>query len=88
MCGVWQRYNALATDGDTGSASSARVFTILISALKCLVTSRPAVLGVSVHMCGVGVPTGDKRTVLATRGDGGDGSQRDGVERCWDDWHR
>ena len=88
MCGVWLRYNALATDGDTGSASSARVFTILISALKRLVTSRPAMLGVSAQMCGVGVPAGDKRTVLATRGDGGDGSQRDGVERCWDDWHR
>jgi hypothetical protein len=66
MCGVWQRYNALATDGDTGSASSARVFTILISALKRLVTSRPAMLGVSAQMCGVGVPAGDKRTVLAT----------------------
>jgi hypothetical protein len=31
MRSVWQRYDALATNGDTGSASSARVFLLLIS---------------------------------------------------------
>ena len=49
MHGVWKRYDALAANGDTGSASSARVFTLLISALKRLVTSRPVLLGVSVR---------------------------------------
>jgi hypothetical protein len=47
MHGVWQCYDASAADGDTGSASSAHVFTLLISALKRLVTSRPALLRVS-----------------------------------------
>jgi hypothetical protein len=46
MPNVWQGYDALATDGDASSAFSACVFT-LISALKRLVTSRPAQLGVS-----------------------------------------
>jgi hypothetical protein len=32
MCSVWQRYDALATSRDTGSVSSAHVFTHLISA--------------------------------------------------------
>ena len=41
MLSVWQRYDALATDGDTGDASGARVFTFLISAFKRLATSRP-----------------------------------------------
>ena len=41
MRSVWQRYDPLATDGDTGNASSARVFTFLISAFKRLATSRP-----------------------------------------------
>ncbi len=59
MRGVWQRYDALATDGDTVSTSGARVFTLLISALKRLVTSRPALLGVSAQMHGVGVPASD-----------------------------
>jgi hypothetical protein len=57
MRSVWQRYDTLATDSDTSSASStssARVFTLLISALKCLVTSRPTLLGVSAQMHGVG----------------------------------
>jgi hypothetical protein len=42
MHGVWQRYDALAANGDTGSASSARVFTLFISLkllLEELVTS-------------------------------------------------
>jgi hypothetical protein len=64
MRSVWQRYDALATDGDTSSASSARVFTLLISALKRLVTSRPILLGVSAQMHGVGVPAGDSQSHL------------------------
>jgi hypothetical protein len=49
MHSAWQSYDALATDGDTGP-SIARPFTLLISALKCLVTSRPALLRVSSQM--------------------------------------
>ncbi|KAH9049809.1 hypothetical protein EDB83DRAFT_2553433 [Lactarius deliciosus] len=60
MRGVWQSYDASAGDGGSGNA---RIFTYLIpgSALtgKRLVTSRPALLGVSAQMQGVGVPTND-----------------------------
>ncbi|KAH9169937.1 hypothetical protein EDB89DRAFT_1853941 [Lactarius sanguifluus] len=59
MRGVWQNYDASAGDIDTGGSGNARVFTYLISALKRLVTSRPALLGVSAQMQGVGVPTND-----------------------------
>ncbi|KAI9435094.1 hypothetical protein H4582DRAFT_1817945 [Lactarius indigo] len=59
MRGVWQSYDASASDVDAGGSGSARVFTYLISALKRLVTSRPALLGVSAQMQGVGVPTND-----------------------------
>jgi hypothetical protein len=59
MRSVWQRYDALDADGDTGSAGSARVFTHLISALQRLVTSRPSLLGVSTQMQGVGIPSSD-----------------------------
>ncbi|KAI0260988.1 hypothetical protein BGY98DRAFT_1054279, partial [Russula aff. rugulosa BPL654] len=52
----WFCSDALATCGDTGSSSSARVFSLLISAIKHLVTSRPNLLGVSAQMHGVGVP--------------------------------
>jgi hypothetical protein len=81
----------LATDGDTSSASSARVFTLLISALKRLITSRLVLLGVSVQMHG-GVPvTGSQFHLhshfsLDSAADGDDGCQRDGVERRWDNW--
>lgn len=56
---IWQSYDASVGDVDTGGSSSARVFTLLISALKRLVTSRPALLGVSTQMQGVGVPAND-----------------------------
>jgi hypothetical protein len=48
-CSVWQRYDALATEDydDTDSAYSARVFSVLISALNRQVTSHPILLGVS-----------------------------------------
>ena len=64
MRSVWQRYDAVATDGDAGNTSSARVFTLLISALKRLVTSRPVLLGVSAQMHGVGVPASDSQSHL------------------------
>ncbi|KAF8500785.1 hypothetical protein F5888DRAFT_1793216 [Russula emetica] len=51
MRSVWQRYDALATDGETGNASSARVFTLLISTLSRL-------------MHGVGVPMSDSQSHL------------------------
>src|SRR6266581_3219867 len=44
MRSIWQRYDALATDGDTGSASGARVFTHFVATLQRLVTSRPSVV--------------------------------------------
>ena len=64
MRSVQQCYNALATEGDTSCASGARVFTLLISALKCLVTSRPALLGFSSQMHGVGEHANDSRSHL------------------------
>jgi hypothetical protein len=61
-CAVsWQRYDPLATDGDTGSASSPRVSTLLIPAFS-LVTSRPVLLGVSAQMHGVGVTASDSQS--------------------------
>jgi hypothetical protein len=59
MRSIWQRYDASETDGDTGSASGARVFTLFISTLQRLVTSRPSLLGVSAQMQGLGVPSSD-----------------------------
>jgi hypothetical protein len=82
MRNVWQRYDALATDGDTGSASaSARVFTILVSALLRRATSHPTLLGVPAQMHGVRIPASN--TLHSHRNsdsvaDGGDGCQRDG----------
>jgi protein MON2 len=64
MRSVWQRYDALANDGDASNASCPRVFTLLISALKRLVTSRPSLLGISAQMHGVGVPASDSLTHL------------------------
>jgi hypothetical protein len=61
---VWQRDDALVTDGDTGSTSSARVFNLFISALKHLVTSRPTVLDVSAQMHDVGIPASNSQSHL------------------------
>ncbi len=54
---IWQCYHVLATDGDTGSASGARVFTLCVATLQRLVTSRPSLLGVSAQMQGGSMPT-------------------------------
>jgi hypothetical protein len=59
MCGIWQHYNALISEGDTSSASGTHVFMLFISTLQCLVMSRPSLLGVSVQMQGVGMPPSD-----------------------------
>jgi hypothetical protein len=75
--------DALATRGDTGS-SSARVFALLISALKHLVTSRLNLLGVSAQMHGwVYLRATLNRTVIATTASRRwwGTCQRDGVER-------
>jgi hypothetical protein len=56
---IWESHDASAGEVETGGSGSARVFTLLISSLKRLVTSRPALLGVSVQMQGVGVPAND-----------------------------
>jgi len=47
MRGIWQRYDALATDGDTGSTSGACVSTLFVATLQCLVKSRLSLSGVS-----------------------------------------
>ena len=49
---VWQPFDALAIDSDTGSASSACGLTLLISALERLV---PTWLGISAQIHGVWV---------------------------------
>ncbi len=49
MRNVWARYDA--------EESGSKVFTSLITALKRLITEKPAVLGVSSQMLGVGVPS-------------------------------
>ena len=49
MRSVWDRYDA--------EESGSKVFTSLITALKRLVTERPALLGVGQQMFGVGVST-------------------------------
>ena len=59
MGSIWQRYDALATDSDAGSASGARVFTPFIATLRHLLTSRPLLPGVSTQIPGVGVPASD-----------------------------
>ena len=67
MRSVGQRYDALATDSDTGVTYSARVFIPLKrhkSALKHLVTSRPTLLGVSAQMRGVGIPVSDSQSTF------------------------
>ena len=61
---IWQRYDALATDGCTSGASSVRVFTSLTSAFRLLVTSRPTLLGISAQMHGVGVSASDYQSHL------------------------
>jgi len=59
MGSIWQRYDALATDSDAGSASGARVFTPFVATLRHLLTSRPLLPGVSTQIPGVGVPASD-----------------------------
>jgi hypothetical protein len=50
MRNVWERYDA--------QASGSNVFNSLITALKRLVTEKPALLGVSSQIFGVGVSSG------------------------------
>ena len=47
MRNIWTRYDA--------EESGSRVITSLITALKRLVTEKPAVLGISTQMAGVGI---------------------------------
>ena len=49
MRNVWERYDA--------EEGGSKVFTSLITALKRLVTEKPALLGVCTQMFGIGVPT-------------------------------
>jgi len=59
MRSIGQRYDTLATDGDTGSASGTRVFTLFVPTFQCPVTSHPPLLDISAQMQGVGVPASD-----------------------------
>ena len=59
MRSIWQYCDALATDGDIGSASGAYIFKLFVATLLRLVTSRPSLLGVSAQIQGVGVPVSD-----------------------------
>ena len=93
MCSVWQRYDALATDGGTGDASSARVFTFLIFALKRLATPP---YSASLRRCTMWVyirATRDRIFIATTawtasRRYDNDSCECDGVGRRWDDWHK
>ena len=69
---IRQRYVALATDDDTGSASSAHVFTLRISLLNF---KRPAW-----HLP---ITSSWPPQLGQRRGDSGDGCQRDDAERRW-----
>ena len=51
MRNVWARYDA--------EGSGSKVFSALVTALKRLVTEKPALLGVNTQMLGVGVPPPD-----------------------------
>jgi len=53
---IWKRYDALATDCDTGSASGVRVFILFVDTLLRLVTSRLSLLGISAQIQGAGEP--------------------------------
>ena len=55
--GFWECYHVFATDGDTGSASGVRVFTLFVATLQHLVTSRPSLLDVSAQIQGAAMPT-------------------------------
>jgi hypothetical protein len=66
MDSVRQRYRTMSSDGDTDSASGAPIFTLLISALKRLVISRPTQLGVSAQTHEVGVTGSDSQSHLQT----------------------
>jgi hypothetical protein len=57
MRSIWQRYNASATNGDTGSASGVRVFTLSVATLHHLIISRPSLLGISPQIQGMSIPT-------------------------------
>jgi hypothetical protein len=68
MCSVRQRYDALEADGVT---CIVRVLTLFTSALKrgvevlkCLITSRPALLSVSAWMHGMSIPVSDSQLHL------------------------
>jgi hypothetical protein len=54
---IWERFDA-HPDGSS-------VFTQLVTALKRLVTEKPAVLGTSHQMLGVGVPGGSEASAPA-----------------------
>ena len=57
-------YDTLANDGDTGSASTVPVFSLVISTLKRQVISRPTLLRVFAQMHEGGVPASDSQSDL------------------------
>ncbi|EIW78018.1 hypothetical protein CONPUDRAFT_146079 [Coniophora puteana RWD-64-598 SS2] len=73
---IWDRYDALqpppSQDPNTPTASSgaSKVFASLLTTLKRLVTEKPAILGVSSQMFGIGVSSHSSENV-STSGSGG-----------------
>ena len=53
------------TDGDSGSVSGSRVFTLFVATLQRLVTSRASLLGISAQVQGMGVPVSNSMPVFA-----------------------
>jgi len=99
MHSIWQRYDALATDGDSGSPSGARVFTVLkkcedmrargtLLLPSCALSPHVHHYSMSLCKCWAGCAR-ERLDVIFTwsqfrqhRGDGGDGSKCDCLERC------
>jgi hypothetical protein len=61
MRSIWVRYDAPALESHSGS----KVFMSLITALKRLLTEKPALLGVGTQMFGIGVPSTDDAATSA-----------------------
>jgi len=56
MCSIWQRYDVSTGPNNTGGSGSGRIFMLVISVLRRLVTLCPALFGVSTRMDGIGFP--------------------------------
>ena len=62
---IWEKFDS--------QPSSSKLFTSLVSVLKRLMTEKPALLGVSAQMFGVGVPANSSEIGLASSSSSGHG---------------